>query len=125
MQKTNQKEFRTEKATKRNGDELYVKWKGYDSSFSSWIDRKDRVLMSEYFVEPKSLRERMKVKVDFSNYATKTVLKNATGVNTSSFVKKVDLVNLKSSVDKVDIDKLKNVSTNLRNLESKVDKFSC
>ena len=26
---------------KRKGDKLYVKWKGYDSSFNSWIDEKD------------------------------------------------------------------------------------
>ena len=26
---------------KRKGDKLYVKWKGYDSSFNSWINKKD------------------------------------------------------------------------------------
>ena len=26
---------------KRKENELYVKWKGYDSSFNSWIDKKD------------------------------------------------------------------------------------
>ena len=41
LQKTNQKEFRIEKVIKRKGDKLYVKWKGYDSSFNSWIDKKD------------------------------------------------------------------------------------
>ena len=41
LQKTNQKEFRTEKVMKRKGDKLYVKWRGYDSSFNSWIDKKD------------------------------------------------------------------------------------
>ena len=25
---------------KRNGDNLYVKWKDYNSSFNSWIDKK-------------------------------------------------------------------------------------
>ena len=35
LQKTNQKEFRVEKVIKRKGDELYVKWKGCDSSFNS------------------------------------------------------------------------------------------
>ena len=30
FQKTNQKEFRIEKVTKRKGDKLFVKWKGYD-----------------------------------------------------------------------------------------------
>ena len=65
----------------------------------------------------------MKVELDLSNYATKIDLKNATGVDTSEFVKKNDLVNLKSDTDKLDIDKLKNVSTNLSNLKSKVDKL--
>ena len=41
LQKTNQKEFRTEKALKKKGDKLYVKWKGYENSFNSWIDKKD------------------------------------------------------------------------------------
>ena len=43
LQKTNQKEFRIEKVIKRKGDKLYVKWKGYDNSFNSWIDKKDLV----------------------------------------------------------------------------------
>ena len=43
LQKTNQKEFRIEKVIKRKGDKLYVKWKGYDNSFNSWIDKKDIV----------------------------------------------------------------------------------
>ena len=41
LQTTNEKEFRVEKVIKRKGDKLYVKWKGYDSSFNSWIDKKD------------------------------------------------------------------------------------
>ena len=43
LQKTNQKEFRIEKVIKRKGDKLYVKWKGYHTSFSSWINKKDLV----------------------------------------------------------------------------------
>ena len=35
------KEFRIEKVIKRKSDKLYVKWKGYGSSFNSWIDKKD------------------------------------------------------------------------------------
>ena len=42
LQKANQKEFRVEKVIKRKGDKLHVKWKGYDSSFNSWIDKKDK-----------------------------------------------------------------------------------
>ena len=40
LQKTNQEEFRIEKIIKREGNKLYVKWKGYDNSFNSWIDKK-------------------------------------------------------------------------------------
>ena len=39
LQKTNQKEFRIEKVLKRKGDKLYVKWKGYDNRFNSWINK--------------------------------------------------------------------------------------
>ena len=43
LQKTNQKEFKVEKEIKRKGDKLYVKWKGYDNSCNSWINKKDIV----------------------------------------------------------------------------------
>ena len=43
LQKTNQKKFRIEKVIKTKGDKLYVKRKGYDNSFTSWIDKKDLV----------------------------------------------------------------------------------
>ena len=40
LQKTSQQEFRIEKVIKKKGNKLYVKWKGYSSSFNSWIDKK-------------------------------------------------------------------------------------
>ena len=43
LEKTNQKEFRFEKLIKSKGSELYLKGKGYNSSFHSWIDKKDIV----------------------------------------------------------------------------------
>ena len=43
LQKTNQEEFRIEKVIRRKGDKLYVKWKGYDNSFNSWIDKANLV----------------------------------------------------------------------------------
>ena len=43
QQKTNPQELRIEKVMKRKGDKLYVKWKGYDSSLNSWIDKKDLI----------------------------------------------------------------------------------
>ena len=41
LKKTNQKEFRIEKVIKKKGDKLYIKWKGYDNSLNSWIDKLD------------------------------------------------------------------------------------
>ena len=43
LQKTDQKEFRIEKVIKKKDDKLYVKWKRYNNSFNSWIDKKDIV----------------------------------------------------------------------------------
>ena len=43
LQKTNQKKFRIKKVIKRKGNKLYVKWKGYNNSFNSWIDKKDLI----------------------------------------------------------------------------------
>ena len=41
--KKNQKEFRVEKVIKRKYDKLYVKWKGYNNCFRSWIDKKHSI----------------------------------------------------------------------------------
>ena len=41
LQKTNQKEFRIEKVIKKKGEKLYVKCKGYNNSFNSWINKED------------------------------------------------------------------------------------
>ena len=43
LKKTNQKELRIEKVIKSKENKLYVKWKGYDDKFNSWIDKKDIV----------------------------------------------------------------------------------
>ena len=43
LQKTNQEEFKIEKVIRKKGKKLYVKWKGYDNSSNSWIDKKDLV----------------------------------------------------------------------------------
>ena len=63
--------------------------------------------MSEYF--PKSFRSfgtNINVKVDLSNYAAKSDLKNVTHGDTSSFALEANLANLKNEVAKLDIDKL-------------------
>ena len=43
LQKTDEKEFRIENVLKKKGGKLHVRWKGYDNSFNSWIEKKDLV----------------------------------------------------------------------------------
>ena len=45
-------------------------------------------------------------KVDLSNYATKTDIKNIARIDTSRFALRTTLSSLKTEVDKLDIDKL-------------------
>ena len=40
LSKSNEAEFRIKKVIKKQGDRLYFKWKDYDNSFNSWIDKK-------------------------------------------------------------------------------------
>ena len=77
--------------------------------------------MSQYFPKPfRSFGGNIKVKVDLSNYATKTDLKNVAHVDTSSFVLKTNLASLKTEVDKLDIDKLAPVPVDLSKLNDVV-----
>ena len=52
--------------------------------------------MNKCFPKPKSLQKNVKAELDLPNYATKTDLKNGTGVDASSFPKKTGLAGLKS-----------------------------
>ena len=71
--------------------------------------------MSQYFPKPfnSHFGDSIKVKIDLSNYATKTDIKNISHVDTSSFALKTNLANLKTEVDKLDIDKLAPVPVDL------------
>ena len=60
-----------------------------------------------YFPPYSHSKNKTKFELDFHNYATKSDLKNATGVTTLQFAKKADLASLKSDFDELDIDKLK------------------
>ena len=63
--------------------------------------------MSQYFSKPfRSFGENISIKVDISNYETKTDLKNLTHVDTSNFALKTNLASLKTEVDNLDVDKL-------------------
>ena len=44
LQNTNQSDFTIEKVKKKRENNLYLKWKGYDNLFNSWIDKKDIVI---------------------------------------------------------------------------------
>ena len=59
--------------------------------------------------------------MDLSNYATKTNLKGARGVNISNLATKVDSTSLKAQIDKIDIEKLKTVLADLCKLKNVVD----
>ena len=107
MQKANQIGFKIGKVTKRKGDTLCIKWKGYNNSFNSWIDKKCIVWIGEYFPKPKYLGANVKVQLNLSNCVTKANLKHVTGADTSDVSKKTNLANLKSNLDELDIDKLK------------------
>ena len=74
--------------------------------------------MSQYFPKPfnSHFGESIKVKIDLSNYAIKTNLKNVKHVDTSSFALKTNLANLKTEVDKLDIDKLVPIPVDLSKL---------
>ena len=77
--------------------------------------------MSQHFPYPfRSFGGNINVKVDLSNYVTKTYLKNVTYVDASSFALKTNLASLKTKVDKLDIDKLAPVSVGLRKLSDVV-----
>ena len=82
MQKVNQKESRVAKVIKRKANKLYAKWKGYGSSFNSWIDKIDIIYISEFFPKLKSSEGRVKAKLNLSNYATKAnqAKKKKTGI---------------------------------------------
>ena len=111
---------------KRKGNKLYVKWKWYDNSFNSWIDKNYiewnfLYKKSQYFPKPyEPFDGDINVKVDLSNYATKTDLKIATGTDTSKLAAKSYLVNLKAEVDRLDAEKLVTVSVDLSKLSDVV-----
>ena len=76
--------------------------------------------MSTYYPPYKSSSNNIKVELDLTNYATKTVLKNITYTDVSSFASKTNLSALKTEVDKYDVDKLKTVPDDLAKLSNVV-----
>ena len=86
------------------------------------IENYRRVYYKMSYYQPyKSSSNNIKVKLDLTNYATKTDLKNITHVDVSSFASKTNLVALKTEVDKIDVDKLKTAPVDLAKLTNAVE----
>ena len=49
LQRANQKGFIVEKVIMKKGDKLYLKWKDYDISFNSCIDKKAKYEWANIF----------------------------------------------------------------------------
>ena len=82
--------------------------------------------MSQYFSKPyEPFEGGINVKVDFSNYATKTDLRNISYVNVSIFSLISNLASLKTEVDKLDTDKLAPPLVDLSKLSDVVKKLCC
>ena len=77
--------------------------------------------MGQYFPEPyEPFKRDINVKVDLSNYARKTDLKNISHIDVSSYALKSNLASLKTEVDKLDINKLTSVPIDLAKLSNVV-----
>ena len=124
--KTNQQEFRIKKVIKKKVDKLYVKLKDYDSSFNSWFDLiwfqwANAISMSQYSPKPyEPFGGDINVKVDLSNHATKTDLKNVSDTDISTFALKSNLASLKTDVNKLYRDKVVTVPVDLSKLSDVV-----
>ena len=78
-------------------------------------------MSSQYFPPYQTSSSNVNVKLDLSNYATKTDLKNITHVDVSSFASKTNLAALKTEVHKLDTDKLKTTPVDLAKLTNTVN----
>ena len=76
-----------------------------------------------YYPPYKSSSNNIKVKLDLTNYATKTDVNNVTHVDVSSFASKTNLAALKTEVDKIDVDKLKTTPVDLAKLTNAVKNY--
>ena len=77
--------------------------------------------MSQYYPPYGSSNNNIKVKLDLTNYATKTDLENITHVDVNSFASKTNLAALKTEVDKIDADKLKTTPTDFAKLTNAIE----
>ena len=74
-----------------------------------------------YYPPYRSSSNNIKVKLDLTNYATKTDLNNITHIDVSSFASKTNLAALKTEVDKIDADRLKTAHADLTKLTNAIE----
>ena len=86
-----------------------------------WKTIVDESLSSHYPESHSHIRNKVKVVIDLTNYATKKELDRAIGIDTSDLAAKKEFVGLKTDVDKLDINKLANVPISLNNSKTEVD----
>ena len=73
--------------------------------------------ISQYFPKPyEPFGGHINVKVDLSNYATKTDLEKATGIDKPNLALKSNLVKSNAAIDKINVDKLKTKLCKLSNV---------
>ena len=78
-----------------------------------------------FYPEPDShVRDKVKVVLDFSKYATRKALEHATGVDTFKLAAKSDFITLKAEVNKLDINELIKFLTGLNNFKTNVDNLN-
>ena len=82
--------------------------------------------MSQDFPKPdEPFGGNINVKVNLSNYATKTYFKSTKRTDTSKLAAKSDLACLKAETDKLDIEKLVTFPVDLSKLSAAVKKCCC
>ena len=80
---------------------------------------KDKIRI-EKVIKRKGNKLYVKAELDWYHYATKTELRNATGVDRYKLTAKSDLASLKVELDKIDVDKLQTVPADLSKLSNVV-----
>ena len=101
------KKFRIEKVIKKKVINCMSNEKDTIIHLKVGLIKRPCIKMNEYFPKPfRSFSGNINVKVDLSNYAIKTELKNITHLDTSTSELKTNLASLKTEIDRLDIDKL-------------------
>ena len=87
-----------------------------------WVYCFEHIIKTICYPKPDShIRDKVKVVLDLSTYATKKELDHTTNVDISGLAAEKDIIVLKAEVDKPDIKKHVSISTSFNTFETKVD----